>query len=99
LTSRGSLASVLHDLGRLDEAEAEHRAVLAIRVSVLGPEHPRTLTSRSLLAHVLHDLGRLEEAETEFCNVLDARIRLLGSRHPDTKSSRDDLDVVRSEMN
>src|SRR5690606_41222708 len=27
LTSRGNLASVLGDLGRLEEAEAEHRAV------------------------------------------------------------------------
>ncbi len=38
--SRNGRASVLHDLGRLEEAEAEHRAVLEIRRRVLGPEHP-----------------------------------------------------------
>jgi hypothetical protein len=58
LTSRNNLASVLGDLGRLEEAEQEHRAVLDIRMRVLGPEHPNTLTSRNNLASVRRDLGR-----------------------------------------
>ncbi|WP_248003680.1 tetratricopeptide repeat protein [Streptomyces mirabilis] len=36
----------------MEEAEAEHRAVLDIRTRVLGPEHPDTLTSRNDLADV-----------------------------------------------
>jgi len=62
LTSRGNLACVLAGLGRLEEAEAEHRAVLRIRSSLLGAEHPATLTSRNNLASVLADLGT---AQTE----------------------------------
>ncbi|MFF3445440.1 tetratricopeptide repeat protein, partial [Streptosporangium sp. NPDC002721] len=50
-------------LGRLEEAEAEHRAVLEISRRVLGEEHPHTLFSRGNLAGVLRDLGRLEESQ------------------------------------
>jgi low affinity Fe/Cu permease len=59
------------DLGRLEEAEAEHRAVLEIRRRVLGEEHPDTLTSRNNLASVLNGLGRQEEAEAEHQTVLE----------------------------
>jgi hypothetical protein len=62
LTSRNNLALVLRGLGRLEEAEAEHRAELEICRRVLGEEHPDTLTSRHNLATVLRDLGRQEEA-------------------------------------
>ncbi|WP_405784162.1 tetratricopeptide repeat protein [Streptomyces sp. NBC_01378] len=58
MISRSSLAVVLGDLGRLEEAEAEHRAVLGARTRVLGPEHPHTLISRSSLASLLADLER-----------------------------------------
>ena len=62
LASRGNLAIVLWQLGRLEEAEAELRAVLEICRRVLGEEHPHTLGSRNNLATVLRDLGRQEEA-------------------------------------
>ncbi|WP_281361694.1 tetratricopeptide repeat protein [Acrocarpospora pleiomorpha] len=48
-------------MGRLDEAETEHRAVLELRRRVLGEEHPDTLASRNNLAIVLSNLGGLEE--------------------------------------
>jgi hypothetical protein len=64
LTSRNNVA-LLRDLGRFEDAEAEHRAEWEASVRVLGAEHPHTLTSRSNLAIVLRDLGRLEEAEAE----------------------------------
>jgi len=94
LTSRNNLANVLGDLGRLEEAEAEHRAVLEIRRWVLGEEHPDTLTSRNNLATVLRDLGRLEEAEVEHRAVLEIRRRVLGEEHPDTLTSRNNLASV-----
>jgi len=40
LSSRSNLATVLGRLGRLEEAEAEHRAVLDIRPRVSGEELP-----------------------------------------------------------
>jgi tetratricopeptide (TPR) repeat protein len=91
LASRNDLALVLHDLGRLAEAEAEDRAVLAARQRVLGTHHPDTLASRSNLALVLHDLGRLEQAEAEIRAVLAARQQVLGRNHPDTLTSRSNL--------
>lgn len=45
LTIRGNLAFVLRVQGRLEEAEAEHRATLDVCIRVLGPEHPDTLAS------------------------------------------------------
>jgi tetratricopeptide (TPR) repeat protein len=98
LTSRNNLATVLRDLGKLAEAEAEHRVVLDIRTRVLGPEHPDTLTSRSNLAVVLRRLGRFEEAETEHRAVLEAAIRELGPEHRTTLSSRSNLAVVLSSL-
>jgi tetratricopeptide (TPR) repeat protein len=94
LTSRGNLALVLHDLGRLEDAEAENRAVLTVRQQVLGPDHADSLTSRDCLALVLCDLGRLEEAETEIRAVLAARHRVLGRHHPSTLASRANLAAV-----
>ena len=57
LTSRSNLAHALGELGRLDEAGAENRAVLETRTRVLGPDHPDTLTSRVYLALLLRALG------------------------------------------
>ncbi len=91
VTTRDNLALVLHDLGRLDEAEAEIRAVLEIRQRALGPDHPDIIGSRSNLALVLHDQARLDEAAAEIRAVLAARQRVLGSDHPDTLASRSNL--------
>jgi tetratricopeptide (TPR) repeat protein len=91
LTSRSSLALALDGLGRLEEAEAEHRAVLEIRTRVLGAEHPSTLNSRSNHAAALDGLGRLEEAEAEHRAVLEIRTRVLGAEHPSTLNSRNNL--------
>ena len=94
LTSRGNLARVLGDLGRLEEAEAEHRAVLDGLTRVLGAEHPNTLTSRNNLARVLSGLGRLEEAEAELRAVLEIRTGVLAAEHPNTLTSRNNLAEV-----
>ena len=91
LISRSNLALVLGDLGRLDEAGAEHGAVLETRTRVLGPDHFRTLNSRSNLAHVLYERGRLDEAGAEHRAVLETRTRVLGPDHPSTLTSRGNL--------
>ena len=98
LTSRDNLAHVLNRLGRLEEAEVEHRAVLQIRRRVSGEEHPDTLTSRDNLALVLNGLGRLEEAEAEHRAVLEIRRRVSGEEHPDTLISRGNLALVLGDL-
>jgi tetratricopeptide (TPR) repeat protein len=94
LASRHDLALALRDLGRLEEAEAEHRAVLEIRQRALGPGHPGTLASRDGLAQVLRDLGRLDEAAAEHRAILEVRRRVLEPDHPDTIASRSNLALV-----
>ena len=94
LTSRSNLALALWDLGRHEEAAAEHRAVLDTRIRILGVEHPNTMASRSNLALALWNMGRLEDAEAEHRAVLEARARILGPEHPDTLTSRNNLALV-----
>jgi tetratricopeptide (TPR) repeat protein len=94
LTSRNNTARVLRGLGRLDEAEAEHRAVLQTCLRALGAEHADTLASRNSLANVLRDLGRLDEAEAEQRSVVGTRTRVLDAEHPDTLNSRNSLASV-----
>jgi len=98
LTSRSNLALALWDLGRHEEAAAEHRAVLDTRTRILGIEHPDTIASRSNLALALWNMGRLEDAEAEHRAVLEARNRILGAEHPDTMASRDHLALVLGDL-
>jgi tetratricopeptide (TPR) repeat protein len=94
LTSRNNLALALWDLGRHEEAAAEHRAVLGTRTRILGAEHPDTMASRSNLALALWTMGRLKDAEAEHRAVLEDRTRILGAEHPDTLTSRNNLGLV-----
>lgn len=94
LTSWGNRAAVLRSLGRLHEAEAEHRAILQARIKVLGSSEPATLATRTNLALVLHDLDRLEEAKAELEATLQARIHALGPDHPSTLTNRNNLAFV-----
>ncbi len=89
LTRRNNLARALRKLGRLHEAEAEHRAVIAQRTRLLGPRHADTLISRDNLANVIRDLGRLAEAEAEHRQALAELTDVLGPEHSFTLFSRD----------
>jgi tetratricopeptide (TPR) repeat protein len=94
LAAWGHYAAVLRVMGRLDEAEHEHRAVLRARLAVLGPDDPGTLASRNNLALVLHDLGHLVEAKDEHQIVHEVRVRTLGADHPATLTNRNNLAMV-----
>jgi tetratricopeptide (TPR) repeat protein len=94
LAAWGHYAAVLRVMGRLEDAEREHRAVLAAKLTALGSDDPGTLASRNNLALVLHDLGRLEEAESEHRIVHEVRARTLGADHPATLTNRNNLAMV-----
>jgi tetratricopeptide (TPR) repeat protein len=94
LAAWGHYAAVLRVMGRLEEAEREHRAVLRARLATIGPDDPGTLASRNNLALVLHDLGRLAEAESEHRIVHEVRARTLGADHPATLTNRNNLAMV-----
>jgi tetratricopeptide (TPR) repeat protein len=91
---RNSHAYLLAHQGKHAEAEAEHRAVLAIRERVLGPEHPDTLKIRNNLANALYAQDKNAEAEAEHRAVLPVMQRVLGPEHPDTLNSRNNLAAV-----
>jgi len=63
--SRSFLALILHDLGRLEEAETEARAALEASVRVMGPGHPMTQNYRSNLAIVLDEPEGPENEEPQ----------------------------------
>ena len=57
------LASVLHGLGRLAEAEAEYRVVAEFQERVLGADDPATLATKEQLAAVMTDLRQLSDQQ------------------------------------
>jgi hypothetical protein len=64
LTSRSNIALALWDLGRLEEAESELRAVLVIAARVRGADHPDTVAIRDNLAAVQRDQGPPAQADS-----------------------------------
>ncbi|WP_216892949.1 tetratricopeptide repeat protein [Nocardia alni] len=87
LAARHNIAYAYRAAGRLQEAGALYREVLADRRQVLGASHPRTLASLNGLAYTCHLAGNLTEAIPLFNTVLLARIQVLGVDHPDTLTS------------
>jgi len=91
LRSRGNLAMILGELGRLKQAEDEHRAVLDISTSVLGARDPDTLTARANFADWTGEAGDPREARDLFAALLPDVERVLGDRHPETLRTRASL--------
>lgn len=92
---RGSILFALADnlvlLGRLADAEAQYRALLAEQLRRHGEEHPRPAYTRVGLASALARLGRLAEAREllqDAGRVLAAR---MGSGHRQTLTALDML--------
>ena len=98
LVARMDLAEVQLARGRLDEAEAEFRAVLDARRRVLGADHPKALNTSMELARVWRAQGRLNEAEAGLREVLELRRRVLGEVHPKTLTTRFELASVLDEQ-
>lgn len=87
LTFQGNLATTLHKLGELTQAEALHERVLEGRARRFGNLHLDTLTAKSNLAWTLHALGELERAGQLAQEVVDTSRQLLGAAHPLTFSA------------
>ncbi len=73
LALRTRYAVWLNAQGRYAGAEAEHRAVLEIRLRNLGPGHPDTLQSRKLLGAPLFSQGKFTAARVEYEAVFAIR--------------------------
>ena len=94
VTSINNLATMLHDAGKLEEAEALFREALQARRATVGDKDPATITSVNNLGMLLQDRsqqmqdpGRLDEAEQLLREALGARREALGGSHPETLDS------------
>jgi len=83
-TARSSLSTLLRDAGRIEEAEALVREVLAWRERTFGARAPTTLTSRHNLALVLAARGDNAAAESEARATLALQREVLGEAHSGT---------------
>ena len=57
LAAQGNVASVLWELGRLEESEESYRQVFEGFRETLGPRHPNTVTFAQYLASLLLKRG------------------------------------------
>jgi len=95
---RTTIGTVYFDIGQYTNAEAMFRQALALRMKVLGNEHPDVASSLNDVANALREQGRFPEAEPLFRAALGKRKKLLGSEHPDVASSLNNLgNVVRQQ--
>ena len=85
---------MLHDAGKLAEAEASFQEALAMQKRLLGGEHPSIATSLNNLGAVQRDERKLGEAETSIREALAMRQKLLGNQHPSVAASQRDLAKV-----
>jgi non-specific serine/threonine protein kinase/serine/threonine-protein kinase len=97
LVSLNTVAGLLLESGRLDEAEPMLRDLLSRRTRALGAEHPHTLEAQAHLAELLYHRDALDESERVNRATLDARRRSLGSDHIDTIASLNNLARVLAE--
>jgi tetratricopeptide (TPR) repeat protein len=78
---RNNYASVLHAVGRYEEALAEHRVCARERAAALGPDHPDTATSHYNIAVVSSALERSADAEAEARTALRSFRAAYGADH------------------
>lgn len=80
--ARRRLANIYREIAKFDEAEAEFRAVVALQMDWLGPDHPEVAETRCDLAQVLFRKGEYASAITEITESLPGLEAVLGDRHP-----------------
>jgi tetratricopeptide (TPR) repeat protein len=80
--------------GKNAQAERLLRDVHAVRMRVLGAEHPNTLMGASNLAASLADQGKYADAERIQREVLVVEKRVLGAEHPKTLTSANNLSLT-----
>lgn len=92
--ARHLLAGILRTMGKLTEAEAATRDVIALRRRHQGAAHPHTLRAQADLALVLCAGGRTGQARALMQVVLDVSTAALGAEHPFTVRFRAEREEV-----
>jgi CHAT domain-containing protein/tetratricopeptide (TPR) repeat protein len=86
-----SEADALESQRKYKAAADLHRQALAIRIKVLGEEHPDTATSYNKLAGNLNVQGQHAEAQALCEKALAIWRKVLGEEHPDTAACYSNL--------
>jgi serine/threonine protein kinase len=94
LATQNSLALLLKDAGRADEAVPMQRCVVESLLFGLGPRHPSVLIARNDLAAMLQAAGDMQEAEALLRDVLDNQHVVLGDVHPETVTTMNNLAML-----
>ena len=87
LLAQGSLAGLLHRLGRNAQALEHARRCLEGQRRTLDPDHPIIAGTWDLIGDIEEDLGQLEQARSSHATALELRIRKLGPQAPNTIES------------
>jgi serine/threonine protein kinase/Tfp pilus assembly protein PilF len=91
---RNLIGTLYRQIGHFDQAEEMHRAALAIRRKVFGPESPETAASLNDLGLALIARNKMSEAERVDGEALAIRWHLFGNQNADTATSLNDLSSV-----
>lgn len=91
---RALIGNLYQEIGSYDRAEEMHRAALAIRKKLFGPESSEVSASLNDLGLALMAENKLAEAEQVDGEALAIRRRLFGNNHADTATSLNALSSV-----
>jgi tetratricopeptide (TPR) repeat protein len=80
--AQNNLAMLIHDQGRLEEAERLYRKTLATQKKLLSAPHPDLADTMNNLATVLRNLDKHAESKKRFRKVLRMDRALYGKEHP-----------------
>ena len=94
LSAIDSMATLLEDMGQLEEARPLYEEALRARRETLGDRHPKTLDSFSNLGQLLQAMRQLEEARALYDEALHASREVLGDRHPETLTLLDSINTL-----
>ncbi len=90
-TTLANLGTLLHERGRLPEAERAFDEALAVGRAVYGAEHPKLAATLNNLARLRLDQGRYAEAEHGLREALAMQEHALGPEHAETANTLDNL--------
>ena len=94
LDDLNNAANLLHQHGKLNEAQAMFVRALRGREKTLGPDHTTTLMTVNNLGIVFVKQGKLNEAQAMFDRALRGYEKALGPDHPDTLDTVNNLAVL-----
>ena len=92
------MGKVLFQMGTFEEGKRHFKRSLALKLELLGSEHPDVASAYNKLATVLSHQGDLKQAKEYHERALAIRQQTLGPQHPDVASSYNNLANVLSDQ-